>query len=167
MASSFSHEAYLESRRQIKDIIVPTLREQHYCFLGPCLHADINRDMIDKIDVVCEHCDDPSQEVTLGVRCQKGRYSSMRTHTLTWREVDLLKDHARDLPTYAVHAYLDFNESVVAIGVIHCHSLRHCVDLSRYKFLPSNGRPDYFIAIPWRDYPMLFRVYEPTPAMWI
>jgi hypothetical protein len=69
------------------------------------------------------------------------------------------------VPDLAVHAYIKDDNTLVSIAVIAGIDLREKIEWKsrKYPWISAEGQPARFKAIPWADYPHLFRVIEEAP----
>jgi len=163
MQSSQSLQERLpQSKWRSQHVIFPVLRK-NIDYIGPCLHASPDLDMNHKVDVVCADLRDPDARITVAVRCQPAKYACYRTSTFRRTEIELYLDEGVPVPDLAVHAYIKDDNTLVSIAVIAGMDLREKIDWDKYPWISAEGQPARFKAIPWRDYPHLFRVIEESP----
>ena len=139
---------FSRSQRLAHDVIIPLVRD--YCEIGYCRDASAIEDMRDKIDAVCDHCCDPERQVTLAIRCQVGRYSHYRTHTLRCTEVERLRDRSFTPPDWFVHAHMAHETHVCRIGLIRGQAMQMIVRDDDLKFRDAEGQKNRFATIEWK-----------------
>lgn len=160
MSESFQSRL-TKSQQLSQHVIIPFIREHEVCNLGPCRHATQDEDMIDKVDVVCEHCCDPQLEVHLGIRCQVGRYSHFRTHTLRCTEIERMRDRSWVPPDWLVHAYMRDECTILRIGLIEGPIMQQIVQERDIRLRDVEGTPARMGVIEWAEHPGAFTVLEP------